>query len=161
MLTRPIPSTGEPMPVIGLGTWRTFYVGADEATRRRLREVWALLDAGGRIIDSSPMYGRAEAVTGDLLAELAARPRAFLATKVWTIGDRPISTPLSCRSAASSSPALRSPPGVQPEIDILGVQSSVYSSMYRLMRGENSGPPTAAATLAEGIAALSLRSRAG
>jgi len=87
MLTRPIPSTGEPIPVIGLGTWRAFDVGADERARWPLREVLRLLlDAGGRIIDSSPMYGRAEAVTGDLLTELAARPRAFLATKVWTTG---------------------------------------------------------------------------
>jgi diketogulonate reductase-like aldo/keto reductase len=87
MLTRLIPSTGEMMPVIGLGTWRAFDVGTDETTRLPLREVLQiLLDAGGRIIDSSPMYGRAEAVTGDLLAELTARPRAFLATKVWTTG---------------------------------------------------------------------------
>ena len=87
MLTRPIPSTGEPMPVIGLGTWRAFDVGADERARQPLREVLRLLiDAGGRMIDSSPMYGRAETVTGDLLAELAARSRAFLATKVWTTG---------------------------------------------------------------------------
>ena len=87
MLTRPIPSSGEMMPVIGLGTWRAFDVGTDETTRLPLREVLQiLLDAGGRIIDSSPMYGRAEAVTGDLLAKLAARPRAFLATKVWTTG---------------------------------------------------------------------------
>jgi diketogulonate reductase-like aldo/keto reductase len=87
MLTRPIPSTGEMMPVIGLGTWRAFDVETDATAGRPLREVLRLfLDAGGRIIDSSPMYGRAEAVTGDLLAELAARPRAFLATKVWTTG---------------------------------------------------------------------------
>jgi aryl-alcohol dehydrogenase-like predicted oxidoreductase len=70
MLTRPIPSTGETMPVIGLGTWRAFDVGTDAAVRQRLREVCQLLlDAGGRIVDTSPMYGRAEAVTGDLLAE--------------------------------------------------------------------------------------------
>ena len=87
MLTRPIPSTGEEIPVIGLGTWRAFDVGTDEAARRPLREVLRLfLDAGGRIIDSSPMYGRAEGVTGDLMAELPRHPRAFLATKVWTTG---------------------------------------------------------------------------
>jgi len=92
MLTRPIPSTGEAMPVIGLGTWRAFDVGTDPPTRQPLREVLQLLlDGGGRMIDSSPMYGRAEAVTGDILAELDARPRAFVATKVWTTGrDRGI-----------------------------------------------------------------------
>jgi diketogulonate reductase-like aldo/keto reductase len=84
MLARPIPSTGEAMPVIGLGTWRAVDVGTDERARRPLREVVRLLlDAGGRMIDSSPMYGRAEEVAGDILA---ARPRAFLATKVWTTG---------------------------------------------------------------------------
>ena len=87
MLTRPIPSTGEAMPVIGLGTWQVFDVGTDPAARRPLRDVLKLLlDSGGRTIDSSPMYGRAEAVIGDVLAEMAARPRAFLATKVWTTG---------------------------------------------------------------------------
>ncbi len=87
MLSRPIPSTGEAMPVIGLGTWPVFDVGADENARRPLREVVRrLLASGGRIIDSSPMYGRAEGVAGDLLADLGARPRAFLATKVWTTG---------------------------------------------------------------------------
>jgi len=87
MISRPIPSTGEAIPVIGLGTARVFDVGADEAARRPLHEVvQLLLDSGGRIIDTSPMYGRAEAMTGDLLAEMEARPRAFLATKVWTSG---------------------------------------------------------------------------
>jgi diketogulonate reductase-like aldo/keto reductase len=87
MRSRPIPSTGEMMPVIGLGTWPVFDVGAGEAARQPLREVVRLLlDAGARMIDSSPMYGRAEAVTGDLLSELQARPNAFLATKVWTTG---------------------------------------------------------------------------
>lgn len=92
MLTRPIPSTGETMPVIGLGTWQVFDIGADQTARQPLREVLRLLlDGGGKMIDSSPMYGRAEAVTGDLLAELGARPSAFLATKVWTTGrDRGI-----------------------------------------------------------------------
>ncbi len=87
ILSRPIPSTGEAMPVIGLGTWPMFDVGADERARRPLREVVRrLLDAGARMIDSSPMYGRAEGAVGDLLADLGARPPAFLATKVWTTG---------------------------------------------------------------------------
>jgi diketogulonate reductase-like aldo/keto reductase len=87
MQSRTIPSTGELMPVIGLGTWPVFDVGAGEAERRPLRQVVRLLlDVGGRMIDSSPMYGRAEAVTGDLIAGLQARQRAFLATKVWTTG---------------------------------------------------------------------------
>jgi diketogulonate reductase-like aldo/keto reductase len=87
MISRSIPSTGEAMPVIGLGTWRAFDVGVGAATRRPLGEVLrSLFHSGGRMIDSSPMYGRAEAVTGDLLADTNARPRAFLATKVWTTG---------------------------------------------------------------------------
>jgi len=87
MMTRPIPSTGEPMPVIGLGTWRAFDIDSDETGRRPLRQVLQrLLDDDGRMIDTSPMYGRAEAVTGDLLAELRARSRSFVATKVWTTG---------------------------------------------------------------------------
>ena len=76
MVTRPIPSTGEAMPVIGLGTWQVFDVGAGDAARRSCAEVLRLLlDGGGRMIDTSPMYGRAEAVTGDLLAE-SGRGRA-------------------------------------------------------------------------------------
>ena len=87
MITRPIPSTGEAMPVIGLGTSQVFDVGADEGSRQKLRAVLQeFVEAGGRIIDTSPMYGRAEAVTGDLVAEAGARPRVFLATKVWTSG---------------------------------------------------------------------------
>jgi diketogulonate reductase-like aldo/keto reductase len=75
------------MPVIGLGTWQVFDVGADPGPRQKLRQVLQhLVDAGGRMIDSSPMYGRAEAVTGDLVAEMNLRPRLFLATKVWTSG---------------------------------------------------------------------------
>src|SRR6266849_5708316 len=86
MITRPIPSSGEAMPVIGLGTSQVFDVG-EGAARQPLSEVLRLLlDSGGKIIDTSPMYGRAEAVIGDLVAEAGARPRVFLATKVWTSG---------------------------------------------------------------------------
>ena len=87
LITRPIPSSGEPLPVVGLGTWQTFDIGGDEAARAPRREVLRLLlEGGGSVIDSSPMYGRSEAVVGDLLAELGARDAGFLATKVWTRG---------------------------------------------------------------------------
>ncbi len=87
MITRPIPSSGEAMPVIGLGTWQVFDVGTDDRARQPLRTVMQeFAAAGARMIDSSPMYGRAEEVTGDLAGELGLRPRLFLATKVWTSG---------------------------------------------------------------------------
>lgn len=85
MHTRPIPSTGEQLPVIGLGTWSTFDVGDAVDERAPLRHVvQRYVAAGARVVDSSPMYGRAEQVAGDLLAELDAP--AFVATKVWTRG---------------------------------------------------------------------------
>src|SRR5258707_1266302 len=86
MLTRPIPSSGEAMPVVGLGTSQVFDVGEGTARQPLAEVLRLLLDSGGKIIDTSPMYGRAEAVTGDLVAEAGARPRVFLATKVWTTG---------------------------------------------------------------------------
>jgi aryl-alcohol dehydrogenase-like predicted oxidoreductase len=87
MHTRPIPSTGEKLPIVGCGTWRTFDVGDDAARRRELADVLRVLfDAGGSVIDSSPMYGSSEAVAGALLAESRTRDKAFIATKVWTDG---------------------------------------------------------------------------
>ena len=87
MNTRKIPATGELLPVVGLGTWQTFDVSAAPAERAPRAEVLKVLfEAGGSVIDSSPMYGRAEAVVGDLLAEAGTRSKAFLATKVWTHG---------------------------------------------------------------------------
>lgn len=84
--TRPIPSTGERVPVIGLGTWITFDVGDSPASRASLLPVMrGFLASGGRVIDSSPMYGSSEAVVGDLLEQLR-RPAVFSATKVWTLG---------------------------------------------------------------------------
>jgi aryl-alcohol dehydrogenase-like predicted oxidoreductase len=85
MRTRKIARTGEAIPVIGLGTWQTFDVGSAKAEREPLAEVLRrFFAAGGRVIDSSPMYGRAESVTGDLVA--AGKHDAFFATKVWTRG---------------------------------------------------------------------------
>src|SRR3954462_14669563 len=87
MQTRPIPSTQEALPVIGCGTWQTFDVGPSPAERAPLGEVLdALFAGGGSVVDSSPMYGRAEGVVGGLLAAAGSRGRAFLATKVWTRG---------------------------------------------------------------------------
>jgi len=87
MLTRPIPSSGEQLPCIGLGTWQTFDVGSDDASLAPLREVLRRFFArGARVIDSSPMYGRAEEVVGELLRGTPWHARAFVATKVWTSG---------------------------------------------------------------------------
>jgi len=87
MQTRSTPRTGEALPVVGLGTWQAFDVGASEAERAPRREVLRLLfAAGGRLVDSSPMYGRAEAVVGDLLRGRPEQRAAYLATKVWTSG---------------------------------------------------------------------------
>lgn len=89
ILTRPIPSSKEPLPVIGLGTWQTFDVGDDPAARAALEEVLATFVAtGGKLIDSSPMYGSSETVAGDLAAKLELRPKLFVATKVWTRGKQ-------------------------------------------------------------------------
>lgn len=88
MDTRPIPATDEQLGVIGCGTWRAFDVGTTNSDRERLtRVLQALFAAGGSVIDTSPMYGRAEAVTGDLLQAMNATDKAFLATKVWTTGE--------------------------------------------------------------------------
>ncbi len=87
LIERAIPSTGERLPAIGVGTWQTFDVGPDAAARRALKEVLvAFAKAGGRVVDSSPMYGSSESVTGDLVAELGLAPNLFFATKVWTSG---------------------------------------------------------------------------
>lgn len=88
MLTRKIPASGEDIGVVGLGTWQVFDVEATPAELAPRREVLDILfSAGGRMIDSSPMYGRSEAVVGTLLDEMQARDKAFLATKVWTSGE--------------------------------------------------------------------------
>jgi diketogulonate reductase-like aldo/keto reductase len=87
MYTRPIPATGAALPVIGCGTWRAFDVDATPEERGRLGGVLrALVQAGGSVIDSSPMYGRAEAVVGALVGAADAHDRVFIATKIWTSG---------------------------------------------------------------------------
>lgn len=87
MVVRAIPSSGETLSAVGLGTYRAFDVGTSGAEREPLREVLRrFVAAGGRVVDSSPMYGAAETVVGDLAAELGLRGSLFVATKVWTSG---------------------------------------------------------------------------
>lgn len=87
LIERKIPSSGEMLPVIGLGTWQAFDVGASSAERQPLEEVLAtFVRRGARLVDSSPMYGRAEAVVGEIATKLRLTSDLFLATKVWTTG---------------------------------------------------------------------------
>jgi len=86
-LTRPIPRTGERLPVVGLGTAIVFDIGEDAVKRAERRAViQTLIDGGGRLIDTAPSYGTAETVVGDLLSSMAARDKVFLATKVRATG---------------------------------------------------------------------------
>jgi diketogulonate reductase-like aldo/keto reductase len=87
VLTRPIPATGEELPLVGLGSWITFNVGDDEKARNASAEVVrAFFAAGGRMIDSSPMYGSSQATIGHALARLGRPATLFSAEKVW-VGD--------------------------------------------------------------------------
>lgn len=87
LIQRTIPSSGEKLPVIGLGTWQVFDAGNDAAARAPLKDVLRVFfAAGGRLLDSSPMYGSSESVVGDLCSELNACEPLFMATKVWTRG---------------------------------------------------------------------------
>lgn len=84
ILTRPIPSTGEALPVVGLGSWITFNVGDDIVARDACAEVMrAFFGAGGRLIDSSPMYGSSQQVIGYGLNKLNGPSSVFSADKVW------------------------------------------------------------------------------
>ncbi|MEH6434889.1 aldo/keto reductase [Massilia sp. DD77] len=89
LLARPLPSSGEALPLVGLGSWITFNVGRDPQGRAASAAVMrAFFDGGGRMIDSSPMYGSAQEVIGEALR--AIRPaRLFAADKVWTAADGP------------------------------------------------------------------------
>jgi len=86
---RTIPSSGEKLPSVGLGTWRTFDVGDDQADLGQRRQVLQALLAGeGSVVDSSPMYGRSEDVVGKVSMDLGENKSLFIATKVWTTGER-------------------------------------------------------------------------
>ena len=86
VLTRPIPSSGEQIPVIGLGSWITFNVGRDPQARAECGDVMRqFFVGGGRLIDSSPMYGSAQDVIGEAVQAIKP-PRLFSADKVWISG---------------------------------------------------------------------------
>src|SRR5258706_834892 len=88
-LGRVIPRSGESLPIIGMGTWLTFDVGPDLAEQARRRQVLQrFFAAGGGMIDSSPMYGRAQWLLGELLPSIPHEGRLFAATKVWSPFDR-------------------------------------------------------------------------
>jgi diketogulonate reductase-like aldo/keto reductase len=100
MLMRAIPSSGEKLPVIGLGTWQTFDVDPASVAIKQLEEALsAFVKLGARVIDSSPMYGRSEEVIGDLVAKLGVRDSVFLATKVWRRGKEPGIESMECSFA--------------------------------------------------------------
>src|SRR5262245_51097719 len=83
VLKKPIPSTGEELPAVGLGSWITFNVGNDPIARDACAQVMgAFFDSGGRLIDSSPMYGSCQKVIGCGLTQLNGPPRAFSADRV-------------------------------------------------------------------------------
>ncbi|MEN8196171.1 MAG: aldo/keto reductase [Pseudomonadota bacterium] len=85
--TRPIPSTGERLPAVGMGTWLTFDVGADSWLRdERAKVLRAFFDLGGAVVDSSPMYGSSQEVLGYCLESIGGTTPLFAATKVWTPG---------------------------------------------------------------------------
>jgi len=86
-LARRVPKTGEAIPAVGLGTWQVFDVAADAKEKAQAEETLkAFVELGGRVIDSSPMYGTSESVTGELAAALGVGAKLFVATKVWTSG---------------------------------------------------------------------------
>jgi diketogulonate reductase-like aldo/keto reductase len=88
-IQRPIPKSGEAIPAVGLGTWQAFDVAGDAPETAQARAALkALVELGGRVIDSSPMYGSAETVTGQLADELGVKSKLFVATKVWTSGKQ-------------------------------------------------------------------------
>ena len=89
LLERRIPKTGEAIPAVGLGTWQVFDVAGDAKELEQARETLkTFVQLGGRLLDSSPMYGSSESVTGRLAAELGLRSKLFVATKVWTSGKQ-------------------------------------------------------------------------
>lgn len=126
MLSRPIPQSDELLPVVGIGTWQTFDISQSEAEMAKRKDVLRVLfDAGGTVVDSSPMYGRAESVVGALLDDMKAHDKAFRATKVWTTGEA-----AGIRQMTESAAKMRGP------IDLMQVHNLVdWRTHLRTLRG--------------------------
>ncbi len=136
-LKRPIPKTGELLHAIGLGTWQTFDVGGDANGRAAAREVLArFVKAGGQLVDSSPMYGSAEAVVGDLVADLGVEKSLFLATKVWTSGRE-----AGIRQMEESMRRMGAPTLNQRAIDLMQVHNltDVHTQLKTLREWKEQG----------------------
>ena len=107
IMTRPIHSSGEQLPCVGLGTWQTFDVGKSKNERDPLLEVINIMRKhGGSVIDSSPMYGRSEAVVVDLSKQLQSSVDLFMATKVWTSGKEAGISQMNNSSRLMQSPVM-------------------------------------------------------
>jgi diketogulonate reductase-like aldo/keto reductase len=136
-LKRAIPKTGELLHAIGLGTWQTFDVGGDANGRAVAREVLArFVKAGGQLVDSSPMYGSAESVVGDLVADLGVEKSLFLATKVWTSGRD-----AGIRQMEESMRRMRAPTLNQRAIDLMQVHNltDVHTQLKTLREWKEQG----------------------
>ena len=125
MHSRLIPQGNEPLPVVGIGTWQTFDIPQTPAELDQRKDVLRILfEAGGRVIDSSPMYGRAEAVVGALLGDMKAHDKVFLATKVWTTGEA-----AGIRQMTESATKMRAP------IDLMQIHNLVdWRTHLRILR---------------------------
>ncbi|MCW9000386.1 MAG: aldo/keto reductase, partial [Kangiellaceae bacterium] len=89
LVRRTIPTSGEAIPAVGMGSYQTFNVAADNQAKQNLVKVLkTFFAANGTLIDSSPMYGRSEAVIGELINQLEPKPNYFAASKVWTYGEQ-------------------------------------------------------------------------
>lgn len=126
MLSRPIPQSNEALPVVGIGTWQTFDIAQTRPEMEQRKDVLrTLFDAGGTVVDSSPMYGRAEAVVGALLDDMKAHDKAFRATKVWTTGEA-----AGIRQMTESAAKMRGP------IDLMQIHNLVdWRTHLRTLRG--------------------------
>ena len=136
-LQRPIPKTGELLHAVGLGTWQTFDVGGDAGGRAAAREVLArFVNAGGQLVDSSPMYGSSESVVGDLAGTVGAQKPLFLATKVWTTGRES-----GIRQMEESLRRMRTPTSNRMAMDLMQVHnlSDVKTQLKTLREWKEQG----------------------